>query len=224
MKGERTNTVIEYFESLYEKYGVDEKSLGWSKNKQDVRFEQIFKYITESELKVLDVGCGFGDMYSYLQKCGKYRQIDYCGIDIMSSFIEVAKKKHPSRNTQFICNSLMDLNSEQKWDWVVECGLFGLNLYENEDEMYEYVEESMKKAFSIANKGISFNFLSDKVDFRTSNTDFHISPERILKIAYGLSRCIILDNSVMPFEFSVTIWKDDTFSTNTTLFNSYLKE
>ena len=224
MNDKKIDAAKEYFSSLFEMYGVDEKSLGWSKNKQDVRFEQIFKYIDGEIVSVLDVGCGFGDMYSYLERCGKYKQIDYCGIDIINSFIEIGKQKYEKKGAQFLCTSLMDFDSEKQWDWVVECGLFGLNLYDDEEQMYEYVRESMERAFLIANKGISFNFLSDKVDFRTSNKDFHLNPERILKMAFGLSRRVILDNSVMPFEFSVTVWKDDTFLPSTTIFESYIKE
>lgn len=225
MKNENLNTAKTYFESLFEKYGIDEKSLGWSKNKQEVRFEQLFKYIKQTNVSVLDVGCGFGDLYSYLENCGNYDRLDYCGIDIVDSFIEVANKKHAHKeNVQFQCTSLMTMNQEQSWDWVVECGLFGLMIYDTEEQMYQYLEESMKKAFALSKQGISFNFLSDKVDYRTSGTDFHVSPERVLQMAYGLSRRVILDNSVMPFEFNLTVWKNDTFSTGTTLFYDYLKE
>lgn len=224
MNNERMSTVKEYFGSLYQKYGVDERSLGWSKNKQDIRFEQIFKYVNDKSISVLDVGCGFGDMYRYLNTCGKFLKVDYCGIDIMDSFIEEAAQKYREDDASFICCDLSGLPAHGKYDWVVECGLFGLNLFDTEPAMYEYIAESMKKAFTMAEKGISFNFLSDKVDYRTSSKDFHAKPEKILEIAYGLSRRVIIDNSVMPFEFCVTVWRDDKFSTDTTVFDIYYEE
>jgi len=223
MTGAEKDKAIAYFESLYKQYGVDEKSLGWSKNKQNIRFEQVFKHIKESTISVLDVGCGFGDMYSYLEQSEKYVRLEYCGIDIMNSFLDVAKEKHSNNNTEFVCTGLLEYEPNRTWDWVVECGLFGLNVYGDEEKMYEYIEKSMQKAFLLADKGISFNFLSDKVDFRTSGTDFHISPERVLELAYRLSRRVILDNSIMPFEFTITVWKDDSFLAKTTVFESYLQ-
>jgi len=217
MNRENMSMVVTYFDSLYQKYGVDEKSLGWSKHKQDVRFEQVLKYLPDC-VSVLDAGCGFGDMYDYLQRSERFADVDYYGIDVVDTFVDIAKKKYPDIDTHFSCENLMELSVNHTWDWVVECGLFGLYIYNTEEAMYEYIKTSMAKSLEIANAGISFNFLSDKVDYKTSATDFHASPERILEIAYSFSRRVILDNSIMPFEFSVTVWKNDSFSTETTIY------
>lgn len=44
---------------------------------------------------------------------------------------------------------------------------------------------------------------------------------KILEMAYKLSRNIILRNDYMPFEFSIVIFKDDSFSKEDTLFTKY---
>lgn len=71
--------------------------------------------------------------------------------------------------------------------------------------------------------GITFDFLSDKVDYQYEHT-FHSSPERILGYVYSKSRNVILRNDYMPFEFSVFIFKDDSFKSEDTVFHRYWEQ
>ena len=204
----------DYFLSLFEKYGVDEKSLGWSKHKQKFRFRQVCSYVDNGN-SVLDIGCGFADLYDYL--ASHYRNIEYYGVDIMSEYIDVALSKYNEENVHLCCATIDNLPWKRKYDWVIECGLFGLRQFDD-DKMYEYIDETLRKALDLSEIGVSYNFMSDKVDYMTSDTDFHVSPEKILSIAYKYSRRIVLDNSILPFEYSITVWKNDSFAKETTVF------
>lgn len=217
MDEEKQDKARRYFDSLYQKYGVNEKSLGWSKNKQDIRFGCVLKYLGENE-SVLDVGCGFGDMYQYLKRKEMYSYIDYYGIDIMKPFIDIAKDKNKEVSTHFLCKNMMELSIDDSWDWVVACGLFGLKIYDTKEEMYDYIRKTMERSLKHARKGISFYLLSDKVDYMASEKDFYASPVKILEMAYSFSRRVVLDNSDMPFEYCITVWKNDNFSIDTTVF------
>lgn len=205
----------EYFLSLYKKYGVDERALGWTKHKQLYRFGQVSSYIKNGD-SVLDVGCGFADLYGYLK--AKFESIEYFGIDIMNEYIEVSMSKFQADNIQLCCADIHHLPWKRTWDWVVECGIFGLKQF-NDNEMYEYIEKTICKSLELSETGIAFNFLSDKIDYTTSDTDFHANPEKILGMAYKYSRRVILDNSILPFEYTLVIWKDDSFPKETTVFN-----
>ncbi len=219
-----TIEIKSFFSDLLRKNGDSEQSLGWTKRKQNVRFRQLFRFISDDEISVLDVGCGFGDLYSYLSNRTEYRSVDYWGIDLMPEFVEMAIKKHPMIRERFIIGNFLHMDFDRKWDWVIGSGIFGHQLYETDDEMYQYVETTIGKALDVANQGVSFNFLSDKVDFRADNSCFFANPERILSILYKFSRNIIVDNSVMPFEYCVTVWKDDSFLKENTLFCNYKEE
>jgi hypothetical protein len=96
-----------------------------------------------------------------------------------------------------------------------------LNHKISENNNYEFIEQVIKKALSITKDGFAFNFLSDKVDFYKCDDTFHSSLEKILAIAYKYSRNIILRNDYMPFEFSLFIFKDDSFHSEDTVFNLY---
>lgn len=69
--------------------------------------------------KVLDVGCGFGNLLEFLPK-----NISYVGIDISQIYINYAKKRYNSRG-RFICGDVtkLDLNRE-KFDVIFIGSLF----------------------------------------------------------------------------------------------------
>jgi SAM-dependent methyltransferase len=58
--------------------------------------------------KVVDVGCGPGDVLNYLPS-----DIDYWGIDISPSYIEQARRKYGSRG-QFLVGSAADMLAEPR--------------------------------------------------------------------------------------------------------------
>ena len=67
--------------------------------------------------KIYDVGCGFGDLYTFLNK--KKIKFDYTGLDINKNFLEFARKK----NARFI---QFDLRKDKipKADWIISSGVF----------------------------------------------------------------------------------------------------
>lgn len=69
--------------------------------------------------KVLDVGCGFGNLLEYLP-----HDINYVGIDINQNYINYAKKKYNLRG-RFICADVTKLRlKEEKFDVILVSSLF----------------------------------------------------------------------------------------------------
>lgn len=64
-------TVVEHYRENFQRYGANnEGSLGWTKNKQDVRFKQLLRFLEPNPNEsLLDIGCGFADMYAFLKRC-----------------------------------------------------------------------------------------------------------------------------------------------------------
>lgn len=208
------NDIIIRYNERYRQYGYSEKSLGWTKNKQDIRFNVLTEMIKEDNFSILDIGCGFGDINRVLH-C-RFKNYQYTGIDIIEAFIEEGKKRYSSSDVEFVTGDFLKYKFVKKYDYIVASGIFNHQL--SDQSNYEYFESVTEKSIQLARKSISFDFLSDKVDYRLENT-FHNSPETILSIAYLFSRRIILRNDYMPFEFSITINKQDSFSSDTTIFN-----
>jgi len=107
----------------------------------------------------------------------------------------------------------------EKYDYVISCGIFNHTNYGT--DMYGYIAETMTKAFAVCNNGIAMDFLSHYVNYKNDD-NFYSKPQKILEIAYGLSRNVVLRSDYFPFEFCVTVNKDDSFDEYNTYFNTFL--
>ena len=84
---------------------------------QELILEQVPK---NTELSVLDIGCGTGLVYEILST---HSDIDYVGIDISEAMVSVAQNKHQTKSTvrflQMDANTLQHTNfTHQSFDIV----------------------------------------------------------------------------------------------------------
>tara|TARA_B110001452_G_scaffold112645_1_gene93498 strand:+ start:281 stop:949 length:669 start_codon:yes stop_codon:yes gene_type:complete len=212
-------TLNKYYEKLYKKYGYSPKSLGWEKGKQFLRFHQLTCDFELKNASILDVGCGFGDFIKYLN-LNKIKNFKYVGVDIIEDFINEAKKLYPNDDIKFYKSNFIDLELSEKFDYGIASGTFnlaieGVNGYDN-------VKNNLIKMFNHCSKAVSLDFLTSRVDY-THSHNFNSDPIKILEIAYGLSKSIVLKNNYFPFEFSITIYKDDSFQKETTIYTEIEK-
>lgn len=197
-------TVNRYSERL-EKFGYSEEALGWSKNKNDLRFEALIKE-WKSELdgsSICDFGCGFGDFYAYLNQKTGLRNFHYCGVEINPNLVEEGRKHHP--NAEFWIGDIVNEPFDRQFDFVFSSGVFNHKL-SFQDE-YQFISECLEKLNQISTKGYAVNFLSDKVDYQLEHT-FHSNPGKILDLVFRHSRNVVFRNDYMPFEFTVYVRKD----------------
>lgn len=206
--------VTRYSERL-EKFGYSEEALGWSKNKNKLRFSTLISE-WKDELhgsSICDFGCGFGDFYFFLKKDEKIRDFSYLGVDINSDLIEEGKKHYPE--AEFWVGDMVSEAFERKFDFAFSSGVFNHKL--NFQDEYHFIEECLDKLNQISTKGYAVNFLSDKVDFQLEHT-FHSNPGKILEMAFRHSKNIVLRNDYMPFEFTIFVRKDIKIDTDKVVF------
>lgn len=202
--------------SRFNKFGYSPKTLGWDKGKQDIRFDILTSQTDLKGKSVLDIGCGFGDLnLTLMEKFGRY---EYTGIDIVKELVEKGREIYGRENISFVYDDFLNFKPEGKFDYAIASGMYNFKIKNGNN--YAFIESCIKKALSLCNEGLAFDFLSDKVDYQYELT-FHSSPEEILRIAYKYSRNIVLRNDYMPFEFSLFIFKNDSFEKETTVFNRY---
>jgi len=198
MKKKIHDSIFNHYTELYEKFGTHPASLGWPKGRQDLRFQVMSEIGNIRNSKVLDVGCGFGDLLSYFKS--KKIKINYTGIDINNKFIEIAKSKHIK--TRFYVRDIEKTKFNEKFDWVFAIGTT------NRSGSHDYIENLLKEMFRISRKGIAMDFMSTYVDFRRKGS-FHASPERVFKIAKKLSKRVVIRHDYLPFEFCIYIYKNN---------------
>lgn len=69
------------------------------------RFEWLLAYLPQSDLRVLDVGCGNARMIDFF-KAHQIKLKDYLGVDISDKLIEIAKHKYPHH--QFLVKNMVE--------------------------------------------------------------------------------------------------------------------
>jgi SAM-dependent methyltransferase len=219
MKAEN-DQIKSYYQRLLEIHGVSPKALGWDNGKQFLRFHQLTSDWDLNGASILDVGCGFGDFINYLQSTS-IESYSYTGIDLVGDFVETAKRLHDSPSIKFLRVSLEDYNFPSTFDYTLASGVFNLRF--DCVDGYELISLGMEKMFKLSRIALSIDFISSKVDYAHKH-NFNSEPEKILSMAYALSRNVVLKNNYFPFEFSVTIYKDESYSLGSTTFSSIEKK
>ncbi len=208
-----SNKILEYYSNLFEQYGYNPKSVGWGSRsgKQSLRFEILCQIGNIRNSTILDVGCGFGDLYGYL----KLRKIKtkYFGIDINPKLIELGKKIYPKASLKF--RDIEKNPFQKKFDWVLASGIT------SHGSTYSHLTGVMKEMFRICRKGFSMNFVSDNVDYKTKSL-FYSSPKKILSILKPLSNRIVLRHDYMPYEFTIFVYKNN-LKTSNNVFKDFIK-
>lgn len=208
--------IVDSYRRLFAAHGYAPKSLGWDKGKQFLRFHQLTSTFDLKGASLLDVGCGFGDFVGYLRSLN-IEDCAYVGIDLVDEFIAEGERRFGSPNAKFLKSALDDYVPASSFDYVIASGTFNLKV-EGVDG-YEEIRRGLTRMFSLSSVALSADFISDKVDYGYEH-NFRSAPEAILKMAYELSRNVVLRNDYFPFEFCLTIYKDDSFSRDTTTFRT----
>ena len=149
---------------------------------------------------MIDLGCGFGDLYKHLrnQPCN----CNYVGIDINERLLAIAKKMNPEAD--FHCLDILEDSHCLSSDWVIASGVFNARL-RNEEHM-KYVRTMMESMFEICKKGISVDFMTTNVDYMNINA-FHLDPADAIKLGSELSQKLNLKMDYLKYEFNLQIYK-----------------
>lgn len=204
MNEKMKKNIYGHYRSLHKKYGISSKSLGWIKGKQKTRFQAAINVGDLTNSRILDVGCGFGDLIDFLEIKEK-KVKSYTGIDINKDFIEIAKKRHPKN--KFKVHDIEETSFKTMFDWTFAIGIT------NQGGTYQYIEKLIKAMLKNTKKGIVMDFLSTNVDYKEKG-NFHASPEKIFRIASKISKRVVLRHDYLPFEFCVYIYKKEEYNKN----------
>lgn len=202
---------------MYAAFGPSPQGLGWgSKNLQALRFEALSRFWEFHERVVLDVGCGICDLYEYLRPRAINR---YIGIDFVDAYCEFARGRFSDSKFEVLNRDLFSSQTLPSCDIALASGTFNVMDFVSEDESYNAIEKVMNQLRSVCRMGFSMNFLSDATTFRDENL-FYANSERILSIARGISRRLILSHFEFPFEFVLHVWSDEKYDASKSLYQN----
>lgn len=199
---------IERYGSRLREHGYSPETLGWGNHgRQELRFSVLAEHaIRAPESSVLDVGCGFADLYDFLIQHGWHGQ--YKGIDIVPSLLEVARRRHPDLDLWEI--DITDPTARLgKYDFVIGSGIFNAKLLGEDNP--SHIQRALNAMFQHARVAVCVDFMTIHVDYQKPGS-WHTDPAWAIDVARRLSRRLLLRSDYMPYEFAVLIFRDDSVS------------
>jgi SAM-dependent methyltransferase len=190
----------DYYDGRLKTYGYDTRSLGWTPGARKIRFGALTGIGKLGGASILDVGCGFGDLYGYIYD--KQIKADYTGVDINPDFIKIAREVHPE--AKFILADFEEDSIYGDYDWAIAAGIFTIKISNNE----EFIKNTLTKMFKKCNKGFAADFLSP-IKHVKDDLYWRCPPEEILKFCRTLSKRVVLKADYMKDEYCVYVYKNE---------------
>lgn len=199
---------IKRYEQRLREFGYSAETLGWGKHgRQRLRFGILADHaLRMPNSSVLDVGCGFADLYEFLIEHGWRGR--YTGLDIVPGLLEVARRRHPEADLREVDITGDDVALDM-YDFVVASGMFNAKLRECDNE--KHIIQGLTAMLRHARVAVCLDFMSTHVDFQKPGS-WHTDPGWALNAGKQLSRRVWLRHDYMPFEFSLCIFRDDAVS------------
>lgn len=209
MKPIDRDAYIERYERRLREHGPTPEALGWGKEaRQDVRFAVLAApALVAPESRVLDVGCGFADLYGFLSARGWRGR--YTGVDLVPGLLAEARRRHPDLDLrQLDVTSSEHLQLDGDFDLAVASGVFNAALEAGDNQ--GHIRKGLANLLAHA-EVVAVDFLSTWVDFRQDGA-WHTDPAWAFETGRGLTRRLALRLDYMPYEFALFLYRDATIS------------
>jgi len=181
--------------SAIAKYTDSAQQLHWnSVDSQQKRFKILRRFIPENlqSLTIADAGCGFGDLFFYLQK-ESLPPRHYIGLEIMEPMIDSARKR--TGCPIVACDILHDPLPEA--DFYLCSGAMNI-LTRFETHLF------IQRCFEASRVGFVFNLLKGKDDSLVYNYFF---PGEIKKLGRELGADVKIKEGYLPRDFTAAFYK-----------------
>jgi SAM-dependent methyltransferase len=194
-----------FYESHVRRFGYDYRALGFGRPaSQEKRFEVLASLGGFHGRRLLDAGCGFGDLLAWLGRRGV--RPEYTGVDLCPPMVERCKERFAeecaSGAARFVAADAFDYRPASQYDFVVASGIFGYAARDTRSRMLPMIE----RMFSWCSEGLAVNFLSRRAP-RHSPERLYLDPQEVLAHALQLTPAVRLDHSYMPNDFTLFLYR-----------------
>ena len=198
------NKIADYYNKAFNKHGETPEGLAWDNQiNLNKRYEVMFDIIKHYNSTILDFGCGYGGLYEWI--LNNKKSVEYTGLDINKEVLKIAEEKYPKTTwiNSDIHKNLFDLN----FDYIVCNGTFTVKDTLTQEEMTNFMCDTLEKLWTKTNKGIAFNVMSKLVDWERDDL-FHVSIDQLGQwLVDNLSRNFVIKNDYGLYEYTVYVYK-----------------
>ncbi len=185
------------YEDAFKNSKTNARKVHWnSKYNQEIRFEVLSKIAILDNKSVLDVGCGLGDLYVYLNS--KNIHTIYTGIDIVPLFVSEAQRLLPKADIKLQDVFLVN----EQYDYVLASGSLNINIADAKN----YYFKMIKKMFECAKYGLAFNMLN-AAQHITNDTFIAYDIDEVSKYCKTLTGKVTVVTGYLPHDFTVYMYK-----------------
>lgn len=203
------DALARHYGDLVKRHGDAPESAQYAdRETQERRMAVLSEIGVTKRSKVLDFGCGTGQMLSFLQRAIGFEG-EYVGYDISSEAINLARSAHPEG--RFEVRDIFEQPCEEMFDYVLVSGVFNNLITDN----CAFFEAASRRLMAQAEKGYAFNMLSRYVDYFDDGL-YYADPMQVFRFCKEqLSPLVTLrhDYAVrpgsIPFEFTVYVHRSD---------------
>lgn len=185
-----------FYRGALARHGYNAEGVHWaSERTQRVRFEVLRRFLPRdlSEVTLVDVGCGLGDLYRYLVKHGD-RPGRYIGIDVVAPMVEAAAERTGCEILQR--DALRDTLPGA--DFYLCSGAMN-TLTREESELF------IRRCFGAATRGFVFNLLKGQPREGAFN---HFMPDDLRALAAELDIEPRFAEDYLPGDFTIAFLRD----------------
>lgn len=169
---------------------------------QQYLFQNLIIGLDPKNNTLLDIGCGRGDLYGFIQEMYLEDVFAYTGIDHNPMMADLAKQKY---NLDIQVNSFenAELNNA---DWVVASGYFTQRKCDSEDADLIKMFVDIEKMYTAANQVVSFNLLSP-INNKIHDGFFYVHPGLVMDMLIEKYRFVNVRHNYSNDVYTVTIYK-----------------
>ncbi len=198
-----------FYESHVRRFGYGYRALGFGRrSSQEKRFGALAALGSFDGTRLLDVGCGFGDLLAWLRARGV--QPRYTGLDLIAPMIERCRKRFSEQGgeaggegmARFLVGDALTWQADCEYDYVIASGVFGYNAKDTRAR----IQPTLERLFAIAGRGLAVNFLSGCAPTRSPGR-LYVHPADVLQYALRLTPAVSLDHTYMPNDFTLCLYK-----------------
>ena len=190
--------VASFFRLHLQLHGPNWRGLGWqSQRSQRRRFAILSEVGPLANARVLDIGCGVGDLYNYLLR--RRIPVSYTGFDILPEMVAHARKRYPE--AQFEVRDVLQGLGPERFDYVLCSGAFNVNFGRNLLAVQEVLNELLRGC----TRGVAINFLSTRARERDAIL-FNYDPETLFIYCQTLTPHVQLLEGYLPNDFTLYLY------------------
>lgn len=148
------SAVFRYHRQRIKEYGAGSPgALGWLPDGQLIRFEVLSQIGDLAHCSVLDVGCGYADLYPFLHQ--RFAGVQYIGIEQMPELLALARARYGHAPDVTLATGDFLRQPLPPSDYVLASG--SLN-YRHRHPRFIY--EAIETLYASCRRGLGFNLLS----------------------------------------------------------------